>query len=129
MSRTVVTDDPKKPHNDYELRLNRKQRLTVGLIEDLGLTDEEIEAVAKFEGGVTNKTCRRFRSENNKNPSLHFCLIRPSTDKKDLVSEETVLGWGISIPESDAKRPDIKWVVTKDWFEKYGTEITDESES
>lgn len=129
MSRTVVTDDPKKPHNDYELRLNRKQRLTVGLVEDLGLTDEEIEAVAKFEGGVTNKNCRRFRSENNKNPSLHFCLIRPSTDKKDLVSEETVLGWGISIPESDAKRPDIKWVVNKDWFEKYGTEITDESES
>lgn len=128
MSRTVVTDDAKKPHNNYELRLNRKQRLTVGVVEDLGLTDEEIERVEQLEGGITNKNCRKFRSENNKNPSLHFSLVRVSTDKEDLISEETVLGWGISIPQSYADRPDIQWVVNKDWFEKYGTELTDEVE-
>lgn len=129
MSRTVVIDKPKKLSNNYELRLNRKQRLTVGVVEDLGLTQEEIETIEQWEGGLTNKNCRKYRSENNKNPSLHFSLVKACTNTENLDDEVTVLGWGISIPQSYADRPDIQWVVNKDWFEKYGTEITDERES
>lgn len=138
LKRTVVSDNPnskdaRNPKNNYELRLNRKQTITDKVAEDLGLTQKELEIIEQRDGSVTNKTARKFRSENKKNPSLIFHVIRAckylDENKTNLDYEKTVLGWAISIPESHADQRDIRWEVNRDWFEKYGTELTDESES
>ncbi len=132
LKRSVVSE-PRNAKNLHELRLNRKQTISDKVIEDLGLTQSELEFIENEKGRVTNKTARAYRSENKKNPSLIFHVIKACTyqdeDKTHLDSETTVLGWAISIPLSHAPRPDIQWEVNRDWFEKYGTELTDEAES
>lgn len=132
LKRSVVAEQ-KRPNNLYEMRLNRKQKIADKLVEDLGLTQNELDSIENRDGELTNKTARKYRSRHKKNPSLVFHVIRAckyqEQDPKALTSETTVLGWTISIPESDAPHPDVLWEVNKDWFEKYGTDLTDEMES
>lgn len=129
LKRSIVNEARNK-NNPYELRLNRKQTISDKVIEDLGLTQDELNSIENDQERVTNKTARAFRSENKKNPSLIFHVIRACKYKDEdiLDYENTVLGWAISIPLSKEPRPDIQWEVNRDWFEKYGTELSDEAE-
>ncbi|WP_261841788.1 Z1 domain-containing protein [Aliamphritea ceti] len=130
LRRGIVTNKPRNERNKHELRLSRKQSITSRGVEALGLTQGEIDHVEKGLGLVADKKYRKVR----KKPSLVFHVIRaceysgPSSSA-NIASELDVLGWAVSIPPSSAAQPDILWNVTIDWFEKYGTELTDEAES
>lgn len=128
--RTVVTDEPKNPKNQNELRLSRKRNKNIvdPGVEAFGLTEAEYEAALNKNGNLPDATARRTP---NKRPVLIFhiinaCKFDESGEKR--VEQTTVLGWAISIPPLDAPQPDVLWSVNIDWFQKYGAEITVEAE-
>ena len=126
--RSVVSDEPKNPKNKNELRLSRKQNIVDRGVEALGLDPSEYRKAAGERGKLPDKKARHLR----KKPSLVFHIINAcefAEDGKTRTKETTVLGWAISIPPLDAPQPDVLWSVTIDWFEKYGTEITEETEA
>lgn len=129
LRRGIVTDKPRNEKNPHELRLSRKQSITSRGVEALGLSQQEIGQVEQGSGMMADKEYRAVR----KKPSLIFHIIRACEYEdfslKSIKSELDVLGWAISLPSSGAVQPDILWNVTIDWFEKYGTELTDEMES
>lgn len=123
VNRTVV-DIRKNANNKNELRLNANSRLTDKGIEALGLTKEEIEEInEKFNGKPpADKIYRRKRNK----PSIIFHIV--NAVNKNGLHKTTVLGWVISIPPSNHAGSEVRWEVTRDWFERYGTQLTDESE-
>jgi hypothetical protein len=125
--RSVVRDEPKNPKNKNELRLSRRQNIVDRGVEAFGLGAEEYEGALDQKGNLQDKKARRLRQK----PSLIFHIINASEfaeDGKTRLKETTVLGWALSIPPLDNPQPDVSWEVTIDWFQKYGTEITDEVE-
>lgn len=131
MNRTIVKKR-KNPLNNHEMRLNAKQTISDKVIEDLGLSEQDLAIIEEHHGRVTNREARRYRSENRRNPSLIFHVIKANDyadeDKKILCFETTVLGWAISIPSMYSPHPDVHWEANRDWFERYGTQITLEEE-
>lgn len=123
INRTVV-DIPKNPNNKNELRINANNRLTDKGVEALGLSKEVMEEINdKFDGKPPAD--KIYRRERNK-PSIIFHIV--NAVNKNNLPEKTVLGWVISIPPSNHGEPEVRWDVTRDWFEKYGTQLTDETE-
>ncbi|MFG6160656.1 Z1 domain-containing protein [Halomonas sp. 1390] len=122
-----VHDEPKNPKNSNELRLSRRQNIVDPGVEALGLGSQEYMNALDENGKLPDKKARRFR----KKPSLIFHIINACEfdDEGKRANETTVLGWAISIPPLKNPQPDVLWSVTIDWFEKYGTEITEEAES
>jgi hypothetical protein len=88
----------------------------------------EYTNAADEKGNLPDKKARHLRRK----PSLIFHIINAcefAEDGQTRLKETIVLGWAISIPPLDSSQPDVLWSVTIDWFQKYGTEITEETES
>lgn len=126
--RSVVSDEPKNPKNKNELRLSRRQNIVDPGVEAFGLDAIEYSGAADEKGKLPDKQARHLRRK----PSLIFHIINAcelAEDGRTRLKETTVLGWAISIPPLDTPQPDVLWSVTIDWFQKYGTEITEETEA
>lgn len=127
--RSVIKDDPKNPKNPSELRLSRKRNKNIvdPGVEAFGLSKNAYELALNENGKLPDATARRIR----KKPSLIFHVINACEfdDKgESRIKETTVLGWAISIPPLNAPQPDVLWTVNRDWFQKYGADITVEAE-